>query len=149
MLIGAHVAAPRRWAVTQTRRALRALDFSERVLSAYRNRCAMCGMQLRLLDGAHILPVADPDSTDETANGVALCTLHHRAYDKGLVTFDTNHRIHLNENRFETLRLEGLAGGVESFCEGLREIIDLPVERRSRPRAYFIERANILRGWAF
>jgi putative restriction endonuclease len=86
-------------------RALRALDFRERVLDAYRNRCAMCGIQLRLLEGAHILPVAEPASTDETANGVALCALHHRAYDRSLVTFDPEYHVHVNEERVEELRM--------------------------------------------
>ena len=78
------IAGDRRVAVVSTRRALRAIDFSARVLTAYSNRCAMCGIQLRLIEGAHILPVAAPGSTDQTCNGVALCVLHHRAYDRGL-----------------------------------------------------------------
>lgn len=67
--ITASVAQPRRYAVTETRRALRAIDFSTRVLDAYGHRCAMCGVQLKLLEGAHILPVQEPESTDETSNG--------------------------------------------------------------------------------
>lgn len=145
--ISTGVAEPRQWAVMETRRALRALDFSERVLNAYHNCCAMCGMQLCLLDGAHILPVAEPDSTDETSNGIALCALHHRAFDKGLITFDADHQIHVNEDRLETLRAEGLDGRANAFRADLREIIDLPAERANRPRRIFVERANALRGW--
>lgn len=143
------VAQPRRWAVVETRRALRALDFSERVLDAYRHRCAVCGMQLRLLDGAHIVPVTEPDSTDETANGVALCTLHHRAYDHSLITFDTEYEIHLNEARVRELREAGLDGKLRDFRDSLREVIHLPAERGHRPRLEFVERANALRGWRF
>jgi putative restriction endonuclease len=143
------VAVPRQWAVTQTRRALRALDFSERVLDAYRNRCAMCGLQLRLLEDAHILPVAEPGSTDETANGVALCALHHRAYDRSLVTFDPEYHVHVNEERVEELRAAGLHGRLRNFQGDLREVIYVPSERINRPRREFIERGNVLRRWRF
>lgn len=143
------VAAPRRWAVTQTKRALRALDFGERVLTSYRNRCAMCGIQLGLLDAAHILPVADPNSTDETANGIALCTLHHRAYDRSLVTFDAEYEIHMNEERIQDLRDARLDGRLRAFREDLRAVIFLPPERANRPRAEYVDRANELRGWRF
>jgi putative restriction endonuclease len=141
------VDGPRKWAVIRTRRALRALDFSERVLSAYRNQCAMCGTQLRLLDGAHILPVAEPESTDETANGVALCALHHRAYDRGLVTFDSSRRVLLNEERVQELRDSGLDGQIRQFQSNLREVIHVPAERIHRPKSEYVERANALRGW--
>lgn len=145
--IQAGVARQRRWAVVQTRRALRALDFSDRVLGAYRHRCAMCGVQLRLLDGAHILPVAEPDSTDETANGVALCALHHRAYDTGLVTFDAEYHVHLHDERIAELRQARLDGKLNFFQDGLRDVILLPAERANRPRREFVEKANRLRRW--
>ncbi len=143
------VAQPRKWAIGETRRALRALDFSERVLTAYRHRCAICGLQLRLLDGAHILPVAEPDSTDETANGVALCALHHRAYDRELITFDSDYRVHMHEARTAELREAGLDGRLRDFRGNLREVIHIPAERGHRPRSEYVERANILRGWRF
>jgi putative restriction endonuclease len=146
--ITAAVARPRRYAVTETRRALRALDFTDRVLSAYGHRCAMCGIQLRLLEGAHILPVPEPGSTDETANGIALCVLHHRAYDRGLITFGPDYAIHLNEARVAELRAANLHGGLRKFRENLREVIEVPAEKGSRPRREFVERANFLRRWA-
>ena len=42
----------RRFAVLSTKRALRDGSFRNRVLTAYGQRCAMCGIQLKLLDGA-------------------------------------------------------------------------------------------------
>ena len=91
--VGEVVAEPRRYAILATRRALREISFRSRVLTAYGHSCAMCGVQLGLLDAAHILPVAHAESTDGTDNGVALCALHHRALDGKLVTFDARFRI--------------------------------------------------------
>jgi putative restriction endonuclease len=145
--ITASVAQPRRYAVTETRRALRALDFSARVLSAYGHRCAMCGVQMKLLEGAHILPVPEPDSTDETANGISLCVLHHRAYDRSLITFDPDYAIHVSAKKVAELRAANLHGGIQRFRDNLREVIQVPAEQASRPRREFVERANALRGW--
>jgi putative restriction endonuclease len=140
--------ATRQWAVASTRRALRALDFSDRIMTAYSNRCAMCGVQLRLLDGAHILPVADPESTDETANGIALCALHHRAYDRGIVTFDVENTVHVSDPRIGELKEAGLHGGLDEFQKGLLKEIYLPTKREERPKAAFVKKANTLRGWS-
>lgn len=140
--------ATRQWAVSSTRRALRALNFSDRVMTAYSSRCAMCGVQLRLLDGAHILPVADPESTDETANGIALCTLHHRAYDRGIVTFDIKNAIHVSGPRIDELKEAGLHAGLDAFQKGLLKEIHVPSKAEERPKKEFVTKANTLRGWA-
>ena len=142
------IAEPRRYAFVSTRKALRDIDFRDRVLTAYSQRCAMCGIQLRLLDGAHILPVAHPDSTDGTDNGVALCTLHHRAFDRSLLTFDPEYRILLNEEMLEELKSIDQARGYKKFKKVLRPILALPPDKKDRPAAHFIEAANELRGWA-
>lgn len=147
MEITEDIAEPRRYAVVSTKKALREMDFRDRVLTAYGQRCAMCDIQLRLLDGAHILPVAHPDSTDGTNNGVALCTLHHRAFDRSLVTFDPDFRIHLNEEVLEELKSIDQVGGYKKFRKTLRPILSLPPDKKDRPAANFIEAANELRGW--
>ncbi len=145
--ITAGIAQPRRYAVTEIKRALRALDFSARVLSAYGYRCAMCGVQLKLLEGAHILPVAEPDSTDETSNGISLCVLHHLAYDRSLITFDPDYAIKVSAKTVAELRAANLSGGLQKFRDNLREVIQVPPEMASRPKPDFVERANALRGW--
>lgn len=142
------VPEPRRYAVVSTKKALRDANFKDRVLTAYSHSCAMCGVQLRLLDAAHILPAAHPDSTDETSNGIALCALHHRAYDRGLVTFDTGYRIHRNGAMEAELVAAGLDGGLADFQARLFPMIEVPPGRVDRPSPAFIEQVNALRGWA-
>jgi len=145
--IEGEVAEKRKFAILSAKRALRAIDFSRRVLSAYEYRCAMCGLQLRLVDGAHILPVAHLDSTDQTANGVGLCALHHRAFDRSLVTFDSDFKIHINESRVKVLVAEDRGGGLSAFRKSLRPLIFTPAEKKSRPSLKFIDKANAVRGW--
>ncbi|WP_420403885.1 HNH endonuclease [Nisaea sp.] len=141
--------APRKYAVISARKALREADFRGRVLTAYSNSCAMCGVQLRLLDAAHILPAAHPDSTDETRNGIALCASHHRAFDRGLVTFDSGFHIHRNEEMERELVRSGLDGGIDDFRNSLFPMIEVPPNRSDRPAEGFIQQVNEMRGWRF
>ena len=107
----------------------------------------MCGIQLKLLDAAHILPAAHPDSTDETGNGVSLCTLHHRAFDRGLVTFDGRYSTHLNDKMIAEYWMAGLDGGLDQFRYNLRPFLLLPPDRRDLPNPDFIDKTNLMRGW--
>lgn len=143
------VAGEREYAFVSTKKVLRDISFKNRVLTAYGHKCAICNIQLRLLDAAHILPVAHPDSNDLTSNGISLCTLHHRAYDRSLITFDGEYRVHLNEGMCADLRNAGLHGGLEQFREGLRPILNLPPDERDRPHPDFVNLTNTLRGWDF
>lgn len=56
--------------------------FSGDVLDAYERRCAMCGLGLNLVQGAHIYPASAPGSPDVVPNGIALCANHHLAFDR-------------------------------------------------------------------
>ena len=145
--IVSEVPEPRQFAVFSARKAVREANFKDRVLTAYSNSCAMCGVQLRLLDAAHILPVAHGNSTDATNNGVALCVLHHRAYDRGLVTFDASFRVHSNSAMMRELVNQRLDGGMDAFKAKLYPILLVPPERNDRPAAAHVEMGNVLRGW--
>ena len=57
--------------------------FRERVIRAYQERCALCNLRHQeLLDAAHITPDNDPLGEPVVSNGVALCKLHHAAFDR-------------------------------------------------------------------
>ena len=57
-------------------------SFRERVLRAYRSRCAVCSLRHHeLLDAAHIVPDSEAGAP-RVPNGLALCKLHHAAFDK-------------------------------------------------------------------
>lgn len=141
------VPGKRKEAIVTTKKKLRALDFSRRVLGAYGHQCAMCGTQLRLIDGAHILPVEHDDSTDQTANGIALCALHHRAYDRGLVAFDHLFNVAINEAMVKKLKADARDGGLATFRKNLRPVLVIPPDKKDRPAKNFVEKANAMRGW--
>jgi len=76
-------AAARRAYVTRSvRQRLHQVAFRERVLRAYQERCTLCSLRHQeLLDAAHIIPDSDPEGEPVVSNGVALCKLHHAAFD--------------------------------------------------------------------
>ena len=56
------------------------------VLTAYRDRCTICSLhESRLLDASHIVADADPAGVAAVRNGLAFCSIHHRAFDQNLV----------------------------------------------------------------
>jgi putative restriction endonuclease len=72
----------RRYITQLTRRRLHQESFRWRVLRAYQERCAICRLRhTELLDAAHILPDGHPRGEPVLPNGLALCRLHHGAFD--------------------------------------------------------------------
>jgi len=70
--------------------------FRKAVLASYGNRCCLCGMELKpLLVGSHIKPwsVATEEERTDPENGLCLCVLHDKAYDRGLLTVTTDYRV--------------------------------------------------------
>ena len=69
--------------------------FRQSVLASYKNQCAVCGIGVvELLNASHIIPWnqnvkrrADP------TNGLALCSLHDRAFDRGFIAVDSEFRV--------------------------------------------------------
>jgi len=142
----AAVAVERQTAVVSVKKKIRDNSFKSRVLTSYTNKCAFCGVQLKLIDAAHIVPVQH-DGTDETSNGIALCALHHRAFDRNLVTFNAEYQILTNQSQFHKLTEIGLDGGAEKFVNDLRAVIHLPPTVSDRPHVDYINYANEVRGW--
>jgi len=137
----------RREVITSIKRKYREYDFRDRVLAAYRATCAFCGVQLKLVDAAHIIPVAADSSTDETRNGLALCVLHHRAYDQNLLSFDDTYRIQVSAAAIAQLGELGLVGGLGAFRKGLKSAIVLPADTRDYPDRGYIAESRKVRQW--
>ena len=72
----------RRYVTRELQVRLHQRSFRERVLRAYRSRCAVCSLRHHeLLDAAHIVPDSEAGAP-RVPNGLALCKLHHAAFDK-------------------------------------------------------------------
>lgn len=76
----------RRYATRLFRQRLHQTEFRERVVRAYQHHCAVCRLRRdELLEAAHIVPDLDPRGVPAVPNGLALCNLHHAAFDRYLI----------------------------------------------------------------
>lgn len=105
--------------------------FRERVLDAYRRQCAFCRLRHEeLLDAAHIMPDSEPQGEPVVRNGVALCNLHHAAFDRFFVGVRPDYVI---EVRPDILR-EGDGPTLKHAIQGLHgALIQLPHRLEYRP----------------
>lgn len=143
------VSKKRKTIVQSVTKKVRQVGFQRRVLTAYSHQCAFCSIQLNLLDAAHIVPVAEEDSTDYTSNGIALCSLHHRAFDNALITINDKYETLVSQDKIKQLKAIGRDNGLENFIKNLRPMIALPPAITDRPHATFIGKANEVRGWKY
>jgi putative restriction endonuclease len=83
----AHLEEPQRAYIERlTRARLHQPLFRAQVLHAYESRCAMCRLHHPpLLDAAHIIPDGQPRGEPVVPNGLALCKIHHAAYDVNIL----------------------------------------------------------------
>ncbi|MCB4756520.1 MAG: HNH endonuclease [Elusimicrobia bacterium] len=89
----------RRYLTVQTRHRLHQQRFRERVLQAYREQCAMCRLRRpELLEAIHIIPDSDPDGEPVISNGIALCNLHHAAFDRYILGIRPNYEIEVRQD---------------------------------------------------
>jgi putative restriction endonuclease len=73
--------------------------FRQRVLRAYRQCCAVCRLKhAELLDAAHILADSDPRSLPVVDNGMALCKIHHAAFDSHILGVRPDYVIEIRED---------------------------------------------------
>ncbi|MCI0361757.1 MAG: HNH endonuclease [Planctomycetaceae bacterium] len=72
--------------------------FRSLILSGYRNRCAVCELPLpQLLVASHIIPWSiDKTLRMNPQNGICLCALHDRAFDKGVLRIAPDYLISIS-----------------------------------------------------
>ena len=85
----------------------RSPDFRDRILRAYEYSCAICGFDVRLgtvpvaLEAAHI-KWHQAGGPDEERNGLALCTLPHKLFDRGVFTLSDQLEVIVSESAHGT-----------------------------------------------
>lgn len=89
----------REYVTAIVRRRLHQQAFRGRVLSAYREQCALCRLRHQeLLDAAHITADILPEGEPLVSNGLALCKLHHAAFDRHFLTVRPDYLIEISQS---------------------------------------------------
>lgn len=126
-------------------------DFQVRVKRAYNFTCALSGMQLWLLDAAHILPAKHRESTNEVSNGIVLQPTLHRAMDTRVIypKYLGPGRYEFRLNRDKACELvQPKKGGIdglkliEKFLDKRIPATRLPTEPDDQPSSVMIKEAN-------
>ena len=112
--------------------------FRQQVLRAYNYECAICGYNMRhdntsvALEAAHI-KWKQYGGPCEIPNGLALCAIHHKAFDKGSIGLDENMRVQVSE----AVNGSGIVGRL--FWDFQGKIISLPQVKAYYPQDEFVD----------
>jgi putative restriction endonuclease len=138
------VNARRSYVTAIVQRRLHQQSFRQRVLRAYRQSCAVCRLgHQELLEAAHILPDGHPRGEPIVPNGLALCKLHHAAFDSHILGVTPDLEIELRTDVLNESNGPMLRHGLQSF-QG--QLIRVPRERRLQPnRDFLAERFELFR----
>jgi putative restriction endonuclease len=111
--------------------------FRARVLQAYETRCALC--QLRhgeLLDAAHILPDTHPRGRPVVPNGLALCKIHHAAYDQNILGIRPDLYVEVRQDILTEIDGPMLQHGLQEAA-GMR--VSVPRSKAAKPDSSSLE----------
>jgi putative restriction endonuclease len=121
----------RRYALREVRVRLHQQRFRVNVLRAYGHRCAVCALRERqLVQAAHIVADPSPEGIAAVVNGLALCAIHHLAYDRNLIGIDPAGVVHISKRLRQEQDGPMLREGLQGFHGG---VILRPPRRADHP----------------
>jgi putative restriction endonuclease len=135
----------RRYLIAETKRRLHQPVFASQVMLAYETRCAVCALGHReLLDATHIIPDSDPRGLPVVPNGLALCKIHHAAYDQNILGIRPDYVVEIHLRLLDELDGPMLLHGLQDHHN--TSLMRLPRQRTDRPDPQrLLERYNQFR----
>ena len=112
--------------------------FRENVMRAYTNHCAVCRLKrVELVDAAHNVPdsLAGPPVVQ---NGMALCKLHHAAYDLNVLGVRPDLTVAIRTDVLEEVDGPMLAHGLQDFHN--QPLLHTPRRAADMPGVEYLER---------
>lgn len=109
------------------------------VMQAYQTRCAVCALgHSELLDAAHIVPDREEGGIAAVRNGLALCKIHHAAYDAGILGVTPDRTVAIREDILEEVDGPVLEYGLKRLNGQKLRVI--PRARKDRPDRELLDR---------
>jgi len=125
--------ARRRYITTQTKVRLHQKAFREKVLSAYRQQCALCNLKhTALLDAAHIIPDSMEAGRPVVNNGLSLCKIHHAAYDQNILGIRPDHVVEIRTDILKEVDGPMLRYGLQEMHDSKIVVPRKPEDRPSK-----------------
>ncbi|MGR0158598.1 HNH endonuclease [Paenarthrobacter nitroguajacolicus] len=114
--------------------------FRSSVINAYDTRCAVCNLKHKqLLDAAHIIPDAHVDGAPVVSNGMAMCKIHHAAFDAGIMGIRPDLIVEIRSDILAEVDGPMLKHGLQERHN--QELMSVPSRRVDRPNATALEQA--------
>ncbi|GAA3279424.1 HNH endonuclease signature motif containing protein [Nesterenkonia halobia] len=109
-------------------------DFRALVMTAYRTTCAVCALKHgELLDAAHVIGDREAGGIAAVKNGLALCKIHHSAFDSHVLGVDPDYTVHIREDILHEIDGPMLKYGLQSHHgQRLRVVPEKTPERPQR-----------------
>ena len=114
------------------------INFRANILRAYEYKCAVCSFDVRLgnspiaLEASHIR-WRQANGPDIEVNGLALCSLHHKLFDRGAFTLSQQRKILVSDDA------HGSVGFEEWLMRFHGEEINFPQRQSYYPHESFID----------
>ncbi len=106
----------RRYAERTVRERLHQPVFRARVMHAYTTTCAVCSLKhADLLDAAHIIADTDVNGLARVTNGLALCKIHHAAYDRNLLGITPDYEVRIDRDLLDEVDGPMLRHGLQDM----------------------------------
>lgn len=121
----------RSYAARVTKQRLHQPLFRARVMRAYESTCTVCDLKHPdLLDAAHIMDDSHVLGTPSVNNGLALCKIHHAAFDRNLLGITPDYQVEIDEELLEEVDGPMLRYGLQDMHG---RPLHLPVRNRDWP----------------
>ena len=131
------ISVQREYATAAVKVRLHQRRFRELVIAAYQGKCTICRLRHRpLLDAAHIIEDRDERGLAEVPNGLALCRIHHGAYDTNILGISPDYVVQIRQDILEEIDGPMLKHGLQEM-DGHR--IHLPKSKIERPKPDYLE----------
>jgi putative restriction endonuclease len=121
----------RRYITVEVQQRLHQVAFRANVIRAYQRSCTIC--QLRhpeLLEAAHIIEDRFPQGIPAVSNGLAMCAIHHKAFDKNILGIKPDYSVEIREDILRETDGPMLRYGLQEF-QG--KLLHLPRKSDERP----------------
>lgn len=128
----------KRYIMVETSRRLHQPIFRATVMRAYGTRCAVCSLgHSQLLDAAHIVPDREEAGVAAVRNGLAMCKIHHAAFDAHILGIRPDHVVEIRADLLEEIDGPMLRHGLQDVHR--RKLRVLPIVRNERPDASLLQ----------
>lgn len=115
-----------------TKQRLHQPVFRAQVLLAYDHRCTVCNLgHSNLLDAAHIIADTKPNGLPVVPNGMAMCKIHHAAFDSKILGIRPDLTLHIRQDILDEVDGPMLQHGLKDMHN--RDLMKLPKMRAAKP----------------